>query len=134
MINKPTPIIDADSKPYWDSAKSGKLVMQYSKDSDEYFLYSRSLTNTLNDKNITWKEVTGRGEIYSFTYVHTPAGEAFKNDVPYIVALITLEEGARIIANIEVEDNRRVKIGDKVYVYFEKISEELTIPKFKVAK
>ena len=134
MPGKPIPTIDADSIEYWNGAKSEKLMLQYSKDSNEYFLYSRSLGNTINDENIEWKEVSGNGEIYSFTCVHAPAGEAFKDDVPYIVALITLKEGARIISNIIVDKNEKIKIGDKVKVYFEKISEELTVPKFKLAK
>ena len=134
MPDKPIPTIDADSIEYWNGAKSEKLMVQYSKDSNEYFLYSRSLGNTINDENIEWKEVSGNGEIYSFTYVHAPAGEAFKDDVPYVVALITLKEGARIISNIIVDKNEKIKIGDKVKVYFEKISEELTVPKFKLLK
>ena len=134
MYEKPIPTIDADSIEYWSGAKAGKLMLQYSKVSNEYFLYSRSLGNTMNDENIEWKEVSGNGEIYSFTYVHAPAGEAFKDDVPYIVGLITLEEGARIISNIIVNKNEKIKIGDKVKVYFETISTELTIPKFKLLK
>jgi len=134
MSKKPIPTVDADSIEYWNGAKLGKLMLQYSKVSSEYFLYSGSLGNTINDENIVWKEVSGNGEIYSFTYVHTPAGEAFKDDIPYIVALITLKEGARIISNVMIDKNEKIKIGDKVKVYFEKVSEELTIPKFKLLK
>ena len=120
MYEKPIPTIDADSIEYWSGAKAGKLMLQYSKVSNEYFLYSRSLGKTINDENIEWKEVSGNGEIYSFTYVHTPAGEAFKDDVPYIVAIITLKEGARIISNVITEDVTNISIGDRVKVIFEK--------------
>ena len=134
MINKPTPVIDSDSRQYWEGAKSKKLMMQYNKNSNEYFLYSSSLGGVKHNENIEWKEVSGRGDIYSFTLVHAPAGEAFKDDIPYIVALITLEEGARIISNIIIEEGEKISIGDRVTVHFEKYSEELTIPKFKLVK
>ena len=109
-------------------------ILQYNKNSNEYFLYSSSLGGAKHNENIEWKEVSGRGEIYSFTLVHAPAGEAFKDDIPYIVALITLEEGARIISNIIIEEGEKISIGDRVTVHFEKYSEELTIPKFKLVK
>ena len=99
-IKKPRPTIDIDSKTYWDAAKNKKLMIQYSLDTKEYFLYSKQLINTTDSKNVEWREVSGKGKIYSYTVVHAPAGPAFKDDTPYIVASIELEEGARIISNI----------------------------------
>lgn len=134
MLKKPIPTIDSDSDEYWNGAKSNKLMIRYSEDTNEYFLYSRILGNTSEDDNLIWKQVSGKGEVYSFTEVHSPAGPAFEKDVPYIVALIQLIEGTRIISNIEIKDNEKIKIGDKVEVFFDKVSNELTIPKFKKVK
>ena len=134
MTKKPHPTIDSDSQNYWKGAKSEKLMLQYCKESDEYFLYSRNSGQALKDDKLEWREVSGLGEIYSFTEVHVPAGEAFKDDIPYIVVLIKLKEGARIISNLVVSENERINIGAKVKVYFDKISPELTIPKFKLIK
>lgn len=131
MLKKPMPTIDSDSDEYWNGAKSNKLMLRYSKDKNEYFLYSRILGNASEDDNLIWKQVSGEGEVYSYTEVHTPAGPAFEEDVPYIVALIQLKEGTRIISNIVIKGNEKIKIGDKVKVFFDKVSDELTIPKFK---
>tara|TARA_B100001559_G_C15944932_1_gene369339 strand:- start:85 stop:492 length:408 start_codon:yes stop_codon:yes gene_type:complete len=133
-IKKPRPTIDIDSKTYWDGAKNKKLMIQYSLDTKEYFLYSKQLTNTTDSKNIEWREVSGKGKIYSYTVVHAPAGPAFKDDTPYIVASIELEEGARIISNVITEDVTNVSIGDRVKVIFEKQDDEFTIPKFVIIK
>jgi len=133
-FKKPRPTIDPDSKIYWESAKNNKLMVQYSLDTDEYFLYSKQLTNASNSKNIVWKEVSGKGQIYSFTVVHVPAGPAFKEDTPYIVASIELNEGARIISNILTDNIDDISIGDKVSVIFEKQDDDFTIPKFKLDK
>ena len=133
-IKKPRPTIDIDSKIYWEAAKNKKLMIQYSLDTKEYFLYSKQLTNSIDSKNIEWREVSGKGKIYSFTVVHAPAGPAFKDETPYIVASIELEEGARIISNILTQDVANISIGDNVKVIFEKQDDEFTIPKFKIVK
>jgi len=133
-IKKPRPTIDPDSKIYWEAAKSNKLMIQYSIDTKEYFLYSKKLTNAQDSSNIEWKEVSGQGEIYSYTVIHAPAGPAFKSEVPYVVASITLKEGARIISNIVTDNISDISIGDKVKVIFDKQDEEFTIPKFIIEK
>tara|TARA_B100000686_G_scaffold136347_1_gene143612 strand:- start:17360 stop:17767 length:408 start_codon:yes stop_codon:yes gene_type:complete len=129
---KPKPIIDNDSKVYWESAKNNKLIIQYSKKNNEYYLYSKQLISNIDSDDIEWIEVSGKGTIYSFTEVYVPAGPAFKEEVPYIVASIELEEGARIISNIINVHNKEISIGKKVKVIFCKHSENLTIPKFEL--
>tara|TARA_B110000196_G_scaffold71324_1_gene61130 strand:- start:691 stop:1098 length:408 start_codon:yes stop_codon:yes gene_type:complete len=131
---KPRPTIDPDSKVYWESAKLNKLMVQYSKDTNEYFLYSKQLTNAQDSKNIEWKEVSGQGKIYSYTVIYAPAGPAFAEEVPYVVASITLNEGARIISNIITDNTENISIGDNVEVIFEKQDDEFTIPKFIISK
>ena len=129
-IKKPEPIIDNDSAIYWQSAKNNKLMVQRVKNSNEYFLYSRQLTKNINDNDTEWIEVIGKGKIYSYTEVSAPAGPAFKEETPYIVASIELDEGARIISNIIKTDIKNVTIGKRVKVVFKKQSENLTIPMF----
>ena len=129
-IKKPEPIIDNDSAIYWQSAKNNKLMVQRVKNSNEYFLYSRQLTKNINDNDTEWIEVIGKGKIYSYTEVSAPAGPAFKEETPYIVASIELDEGARIISNIIKTDIKNITIGKRVKVVFEKQSENLTIPMF----
>ena len=128
--HKPRPIIDNDSKTYWESAKKNKLMIQHAKKSNEYFLYSRQLNKNIDDNDLEWIEAKGKGKIYSYTIVNTPAGPAFVDEVPYVVASIILDEGARIIGNIINSNVKNIKIGKKVKVIFDKQNEDLTIPKF----
>ncbi len=129
--DKPVPVVDADSAPYWEGAKAGKLMIQRCRDTGRTFLYSRRLAPGSGEAD--WIEASGRGEVYSWTVARRPAGAAFKADVPYVIASITLEEGARILANIVTHDPEGVHIGQKVTVFFDPVSEDLTIPKFKPA-
>jgi uncharacterized protein len=63
---------------------------------------------------VEWTDVSGRGTIYTFTIARRPAGPAFKPDVPYVVALVELEEGPRLMTNILTPDVASVRIGQKV--------------------
>lgn len=63
---------------------------------------------------------SGNGSVYTFTEIHSPAS-GFEEQVPYVFAIIELDEGAKV--NGQIVDVRRedVKIGDRVEVVFRKI-------------
>ncbi|HKK30067.1 MAG TPA: OB-fold domain-containing protein [Alphaproteobacteria bacterium] len=128
---KPIPNIDPDSAPYWEAAKQGKLMIQRCKVTGQAFLYSRQLTPGVVDNEVEWIESSGKGTIYSFTVARRPAGEAFATDVPYVIVSVELAEGARIMTNLVTDDPDSVAIGQPVEVVFDKVSDELTIPKFR---
>jgi hypothetical protein len=128
---KPVPVIDADSAPYWEGAKQNKLMVQKDRKSGKCFLYSRRLAPGVDDSQVEWVEAGGKGRIYSFTVAHAPAGPAFKDDVPYVIASIELDEGARVLANIVTDQPDSLAIGQRVEVLFDRVSDELTIPKFR---
>jgi uncharacterized OB-fold protein len=128
---KIVPTIDPDSAPYWDGARAGKLMIQRCNKTGQTFLYSRQLVPGVDESQVEWVEASGKGEIYSFTVARRPAGAAFADDCPYVIASITLEEGARIMTNVVTDDVDSVKIGMPVIVFYDQVSDELTIPKFK---
>lgn len=131
--SKPVPAIDPDSQPYWDGAKEGKLMIQRCRATGQTFLYSRQLVPGVVDAEVEWIEASGKGTIYSFTVARRPAGQPFAADVPYVIVSATLEEGARVMSNLVTDDPDRVAIGQAVEVFFDQVSEDLTIPKFRQA-
>ena len=130
---KPVPEIDPDSAPYWDGAKDGKLMIQRCKKTGQTFLYSRQLVPGVDDSQTEWIRASGKGEVYSFTIARRPAGQAFAGDCPYVIVSVTLAEGARIMSNLVTDDVDAVRIGMPVQVFFDEVSDELTIPKFMPA-
>ena len=128
---KPTPAIDAESEPYWAGAREGRLMIQRCGRTGRCFLYSRRLAPGADEADIGWIEAGGTGSVYSFTVCHAPAGPAFREETPYVVACIALDEGARIVSNLVTDDPNAVHIGQRVEVFFDKVSEDLTIPKFR---
>lgn len=129
-ITKPLPITDGDSKIYWEGCKEGKLLIQYCTDCDNHIFYPRTVCPHCMSDHIEWVEAEGKGKVYTYTIARRGAGPAFADDAPYVVALIELEEGVRLISNVincNVDD---VYCDMEVQVVFEKVG-DFHLPKYK---
>jgi uncharacterized OB-fold protein len=78
-----------------------------------------------------WREASGRGTVETYTIVTRAVSDAYAADVPYVIALITLEEGPRMMSNVIGCDVESIKCGVAVEVVFEQWSAEITMPKFR---
>ena len=130
----PAPIVNADSAPYWEGARNGKLLLQRCGDCGTLRFFPRLLCTECGSDHTEWTEVSGRGTVHSFTVVHRAAFPAFQAITPYVVALIDLEEGPRMMTNIVGDDAHDVAIGDAVTVVFEdRGTEGAKVPQFRRA-
>jgi uncharacterized OB-fold protein len=77
--------------------------------------------------------VSGRGVIHSYTITHHQGAPGFQDEVPFVVALVELEEqvGLRVIANIRGCSPSDVRIGMPVEVVFEEAAPGVTLPQFR---
>jgi len=132
ITEKPLPVIDHDSAPYWEAAREGRLDIPLCGDCGKHHFYPRSVCPYCHSDNLSFDTVSGRGEVHTFTIARRPAGPAFADDVPYVVALIELEEGPRMMSRIQTDDPENVHIGAKVEVTFVKATDEVTFPYFKI--
>ena len=132
MYDKPLPVIDPDSAPYWRAAKEHRLLLKRCSSCGKAHFYPRELCPHCHADTVDWIEARGTGSIYSFTVARRPAGPAFKPDAPYVVAIIELDEGARMMTNIVGCPPDSVKIGQRVSVVFEDVTDEISLPKFTV--
>ncbi|MBJ57824.1 MAG: hypothetical protein CMP24_06255 [Rickettsiales bacterium] len=125
---------DIDSIEFWEGAKRGKLMIQQCSHSSEYFLYSRANLKYKDGFNYKWVEASGKGIIYSFTITNIAGGsEYFVEKTPYVVAIILLNEGVKIMSNIISQDYKTIKIGEKVEVIFIEMNKDIVFPCFKIA-
>jgi len=127
-LPKPTPW----SKPFWDGCKRHELLIQNCRDCQKPIFYPKMFCPHCLSKNLEWMKASGRGVIYSYTIVSSYAPTEFSNDTPYIVAIINLKEGVRMMSNITGCPIDKVKCDMDVEVVFDDISEEITLPKFKL--
>jgi uncharacterized OB-fold protein len=80
---------------------------------------------------VTWTPASGRGQVYTFTVVYHATHAAMNDKVPYISALIQLEEGPRILTNLVNCSEEDVSVGMPVHVVFEPLTEDITLPQFE---
>ena len=131
--NKPRPNIPPDMQAFWDAMKEHKFVLWHCKVCGTWYWPMASCRNHPNDPfmaNMEWKEASGRGKVFTFTVPHWAFHPGFKNDVPYIYALIELEEGPLFSSNVINYDANEIKVGLPVQVIFEDVDDEFTLPKF----
>lgn len=101
------------SKPFWDGTREKKLVIQYCKDSKKYQFFPRPTSIYTGKRNLEWREVTGNGVIYSFTITRRTR-PPFRGHEPFAIAMVELDEGVRIMADLINVTEDQIKIGMKV--------------------
>jgi len=117
--------------PYWEGARQGRLMVQHCRACGWMWHPPTPICNACQSSDIEWRESSGLGEVYSHTTVHHAAHVAMQGRTPYLVALVQLEEGPRIVANIQDCPMEEVRIGMKVEVTFEEISPGVILPQFR---
>lgn len=130
---KPLPKFDPVTAPFWDSLQKEKIEVQRCDDCESFVFYPRALCPHCSSRWLKWTPVSGRGRIYTLTIVHKAPGPTFQSDAPYVVALVELDEGCRMMTNIiEVAaDPNGVKIGMPVEIVYDHVTQAVTLPKFR---
>lgn len=128
---RPIPTPDAASQAFFDGAKEGKLMLRYCPNCSRWLAPASDACDECFSDQLDWKQASGNGEIYTFGIMHQVLHPGFKDEVPYNVVQVELAEGPRIMSNIVGTPNDQIKVGMKVQVYFDKLSDEVTVPKFK---
>lgn len=126
---RPAPVPDADSAPYWRAAHEGRLVVQRCERCATHQLYPRDRCRTCRGP-VEWVEASGRGTVYSFTVIRQNYSRPFRDWIPYVVALVDLEEGPRVMTNVVGCAPEDVRIGLGVRATFEVVSDDAGIALF----
>jgi uncharacterized OB-fold protein len=124
------PLIDDDSRTFWEGVKNHKLMIQWCSDCKKFIFYPRIICPHCFSEKVSWVEASGQGRIHSYTVVHR-AGPPFNEQTPYVVAIVELDEGVRMISRI-IGDREKISIDKPVSVVYEKIDEEMTLPYFQL--
>lgn len=128
----PKPNTYMDTRPFWDKAKEGKLVIQFCKDTGKPQFFPRPNSLATGKRNLEWREVSGRGTVYSYTNTFS-AWPGHEDRVPYLCALVELEEGVRILCNLLNVKAADVRIGMKVKLCWERLADDINYPAFEPA-
>jgi uncharacterized OB-fold protein len=127
-LPRPTEITEG----YWHAAALGRLVVQGCRACGHRQLYPRTLCLGCESDQVDWTEVSGFGSIYTFTINHRAPNAFMKARLPYAVAIVELDEGVRMMANILNAAPEAIAIGKRVRVVFEQASAEVSLPQFEL--
>ena len=128
----PQPLIDSDSQMYWEGLAQGELRIQRCDTCSRHVFYPRAICPHCFWDQLSWITATGKGTIYSYTVVHQAYGP-YADEVPFVIAIVELEEGVRMMTRIVGAPREQVTIGAPVHVTFVTPSEGVTLPYFQLA-
>ena len=126
------PIPNPDTEPFWQGCARGELLLQRCASCGSYRHPPSPVCQICLSFDHEWVPSEGHGTVYSFVVVHQ-ALQGWKGEVPYVVAIVALAEGPRIVSNLVNVRPEEVKIGMPVSVLFERVTDEIFLPKFQSA-
>src|SRR5262249_3736787 len=120
---------------YWDALGRHELRLQRCRDCNAFRFYPSPMCHAPDCMSLEydWVQVSGRGEVYTYTVVHRPVSEAWVEDTPYVIAMIKLAEGPFMMSNVIDCRPSDVRIGLPVHVTFRDVTDDVTLPYFRPA-
>jgi uncharacterized OB-fold protein len=132
--SKPLPVLDPESRPFWEACKQHKLRFQRCRACSHPRLPATSFCPKCQSPEFDWVDASGRGKVFSWIVVRHPVPrDVYAQDVPYVVALVQLEEGPRLPTNIVGCAPEAVTAYMPVQVTFRDVTPEITLPVFEPA-
>lgn len=138
------PRIDAVSEPFWEGARRGELRVQRCPDSGRLLFPPRPMSPWGRHREPVWTVVSGLGTLWSFAVPHPPLLPQFAERAPYNVIAVALDEDPRIRlvgnlvaaagAPIDSVDPATIEIGSRVRVVFERLTDEIHLPRWVQAR
>lgn len=110
-------ILPTDSeiaRPYWEGCRLGELRLQYCASCDQYQFYPRILCSHCGASDLSWRAVSGQAAVSTFTVVRRSVSPAYA--APYVVALVTLDEGPCMMTNIAIDDPQKVSVLSLIHI------------------
>ncbi len=131
---RPVPVADELTQPFWDAAKQHQLALQRCDGCGHFNHPPRTVCDACQSQQLTFTPVSGRGTIYTYAVMHQQNIAGFEDQTPYLNILVELDEQPRLflVANLPGSERDTIQIGKRVEVYFEKVNEEITLPQFRV--
>jgi len=120
-----------DSKQYWEACARHELQLQRCRSCASFRFYPSPVCPDCTGYEFDWVRIEGLGTVYSFTIVHRAPDDSFAKDVPYIVALVRLEQGPCMMSNIVGCSADAVYVGMPVRVAFRDAAPGVALPVFE---
>lgn len=128
------PTIEAETRPFWDALRAGKLLIGRCEACTRVHYYPRPMCPHCWSEDVTWVPASGRGALYTWSTVFVNDLPPFSDRLPYIAAQVDLDEGVRVTTIMTGAAPTALAIGMPVELGFEQIADDVTIPVFSPAR
>jgi uncharacterized OB-fold protein len=125
----PTP--DDHTRTFWDAARDGRFLIKRCSACGRAHYYPRPFCPYCWSPAVEWEDASGRGSLYTYSIIHQNDLPPFNERVPYVAAIVELDEGPRAMTNIVDCEFDDLQVGMGVEVAFREISEDFAIPVFR---
>jgi uncharacterized OB-fold protein len=132
--NKPLPLMRGYTKEFYDFCKNRELRFQRCTKCGEWRHTPRPMCGECLSLEWQWVRVSGKGKVYTWTVTFQPLYPQFKQDIPYAGVIVELDEGPRMVSWVTGIDQMDLKVNMPVEVWFDDVSPDVTLPKFRPIK
>jgi uncharacterized OB-fold protein len=112
----PRRVTPVEDQPFWDALDTGNFVLARCTCGVYYARSQACLRCGATANTLTWTPVSGRGTVRTFVVFDKPYHPYFKERIPYVVAVVALEEGPEITTNIVDADVSAIEVGMPVRI------------------
>ncbi len=134
--NTPVPNQGTHTRPFWEGARQGKLMLPRCVDCNRVHWYPRHICPFCHSLNLEWIEGSGEGTIHTYAVQHLAFGP-WAEEAPYVTAFIDLKEGDRMLTVLRGVDPNKpedIPIGAAVQVEFEQANEDTYVPFWRLVE
>jgi uncharacterized OB-fold protein len=124
------PPADEVSEPFWEATRDGRLLVQWCLDCDGPVFFPRAVCPRCLGTALEWRPSHGTGTVYAATVEHRPQNPMMADRAPYVVALVDVDDGWRMLTGVVGCDPDEVVVGMRVTVTWEALSDGRRLPLF----
>lgn len=133
-VGRPVPLPTTWSQRFWDSLGEGQFLLQRCGDCAEYQGYPKVFCTSCYSDNLEWVESSGLGTVYTYTTIVANPPSAFAEDLPYTLAIVTLDEGPRFLARLVDVAPQDVRCDLAVELVLQQVDADHVMPAFRPAQ
>ncbi len=127
------PAVTELTRPYWENARAGRLVTQRCRSCGRIWHPPLPACPHCHSTDIGWRQVSGDGTVYSCTVVRHATHAALAARIPYVIAIVELAEGPRLVTTVTGCAPEDVRVGMAVRACFRQVADGVTLPYFEPA-
>jgi uncharacterized OB-fold protein len=130
---RPVPLVTPESERFWHGCRAHELWVRACNPCGTWYFYPRDVCPVCGSRDVEWRQSSGQATLHTFAIAYRPPRPAFAPVTPYVIAIVELEEGARMLTNlVDIEpDPQIIRIGMDLTVTFEDLTDTVSLPKFR---